>query len=113
MNEDEYINKTMEDLILNGALEFSGIDSDTGEMLYSFTDKLKEHMPELYNHHLNFVNEEIMFLWENGFVEMPDMLDDNPKVFLTEKSMNNEEVAKLPKDRQETLREIKRILKVL
>ena len=31
----------IEELILSGALEVSGIDIDSGEMLYNFTDKLK------------------------------------------------------------------------
>ena len=31
-----------EDLILSGALEVAGVDIDTGEMLYNFTEKLKD-----------------------------------------------------------------------
>jgi len=38
----------IEDLILSGALEVSGIDIDTGEMLYNFTDKLKDINPDLF-----------------------------------------------------------------
>ena len=32
-NEEKDINKTMEYLILNGALQVSGIDSETGEFM--------------------------------------------------------------------------------
>jgi hypothetical protein len=39
----------IEHLILQNALEISGIDKDTGEMLYSITDKLKEVNPKLYD----------------------------------------------------------------
>jgi hypothetical protein len=39
----------IEHLILQNALEISGIDKDTGEMLYSITDKLKDVNPKLYD----------------------------------------------------------------
>ena len=39
----------IEHLLLQNALEISGIDSETGEMLYSITDKLKEVNPKLYD----------------------------------------------------------------
>jgi len=37
----------LEHLIVQGAIEMSGIDQD-GEMTYSITDKLQEVHPELY-----------------------------------------------------------------
>ena len=37
----------LEHLIIQGAIEISGIDND-GEMTYSITDKLQEVHPELY-----------------------------------------------------------------
>ena len=59
-NEDAII----DDLILQGALEVAGIDSKTGEFLFSVTPKLQEIMPDLYEEHLNSVNQGIMALWE-------------------------------------------------
>jgi len=38
----------LEHLMLQGAVEFQGIDDLTGEMMYSITDKLKEISPEIY-----------------------------------------------------------------
>lgn len=38
----------IEHLILQNALEVSSIDNNTGEILYSITDKLKEVNPKLY-----------------------------------------------------------------
>jgi hypothetical protein len=38
----------LEHLVLQGAVEMSGIDSNTGEMLYYITDKLKLVHPGLY-----------------------------------------------------------------
>jgi hypothetical protein len=97
-------------LILNKALEVVGVDSQTGEFLYSFTPKMKEIMPELYNQHLNHVNAEIMKMWELGFVNV-DFLAEEPVVTVTAKAFNKEEIAKLPQDLQWSLEEIKRLLK--
>lgn len=38
----------IEHLLLQNALEISGIDEYTGEMLYSITDKLEHVNPKLY-----------------------------------------------------------------
>lgn len=38
----------VEHLIFMGALEMDGIDSDTGEMIYSITDKLQHVSPDMY-----------------------------------------------------------------
>jgi hypothetical protein len=39
----------LEHLMLQGAVEFQGIDEVTGEMLYTITDKLKEVSPDIYD----------------------------------------------------------------
>jgi hypothetical protein len=39
----------IEHLILQNAIEVDGIDSNTGEMIYSITDKLEIVHPELYD----------------------------------------------------------------
>lgn len=102
--------KIIEDLILKGALEVSGIDIETGEPLYNFTHKLKDVSPELDQEIQTFFSQEMMFLWENGFVEM-DITEENPIVKLTEKAFNNKEVLKLDKDKQYTLKDIIRQLR--
>ncbi len=38
----------LEHLMLQGAVEISGIDSSTGEAIYSITEKLKHVAPEMY-----------------------------------------------------------------
>lgn len=97
-------------LILNKGLEVAGVDSKTGELLYSFTPKIKELMPELYKAHMNHVNSELMFMWEKGFVNI-DFLSDDPKVTITPKAFDQEEVAKLSKDHQWAVEEMKRLTK--
>jgi len=99
----------MEELILNGVVEVAGVDSETGEFLYNFTPKLREVMPELWNERLDFIHGEIMFFWENGFIEAEDMDSINPKVVLTDLADDEDAIAQLPADKQESLREIKRM----
>lgn len=106
MDESDNI---IEDLILSGALEVAGLDIDTGEPLYNFTDKLKDVNPQLHSEHSKYFAVETMALWEYGFLSM-DVTEANPIVSLTDKSFNQEEVAKLDKQHQYTLKEIIRII---
>jgi len=48
-SEDIKTSEMIEHLILQGALEMSGIDDISGEMLYSITEKMKEVNPNIYN----------------------------------------------------------------
>lgn len=101
---------SLEDLILAGIVEVAAVDSDTGELLYAFTKEAKDLYPELYKIHLNDVHNDVMYFWERGFLDVDDMSNKNPRVTLTEKAGIEEEILKLPKDKQETLRQIKSIL---
>ena len=97
-------------LLLNGGLQVAGIDSSSGEFLYTFTPKIKEIMPELYHEHMNHVNGELMGLWEKGFINI-DLMSENPIVTLTQKALDHNEIAKLSKEDQWSIQEIKRLLK--
>jgi hypothetical protein len=103
-NEEQ---KIMEMLVLSGALEAAGV-SESGEMLYNFTSKLKEVMPELYSEHMSFVNAEMMALWEKGFINI-DFLSDDPKVKLTELAFDDKEMTRLTDSQRWSLQEIKRL----
>jgi len=59
----------IEHLLLQNAIEISGIDSNTGEMVYSITDKLREVHPKLYAE-LKKDFEQHMF----------ELIDQGPKV---------------------------------
>lgn len=104
-DDTEMINK----LILDGGLEVCAVDNDTGEMLYSFTPKIKEIMPELYKEHMHNVNSEIMNLWEKGFLEL-DLFQKDPVVTITLKALNQNEVKNLSKQERWSLFEIVRLL---
>lgn len=110
MFDDEAISEIIDDLILKGGLEVAGIDPESGEMLYAFTPKVKEIMPELYHDHLNFVNDELMVLWEKGYVDI-DFLKDDPLISLTNKAHDPDEIKKLSKQERWSLQELKRVVK--
>ena len=110
MFDDDSISKIIDNLILEGGLEVAGVDPDTGEMLYAFTPKVKEIMPELYNDHHNFVNDELMVLWEKGYVNI-DFLMDDPLISLASKAYIQEEIDKLSKQEKWSLQELKRAIK--
>jgi hypothetical protein len=99
----------IDDLILSGALEPAGIDPESGEMLYNFTDKLKDVSPVLHREVNNAFNAHVMKLWELGMVSM-DITDKNPLVQLTEKSFEPDLISQLNDEELYTLREIKRNL---
>lgn len=106
MSEDDEL---IEQLILSGALEVAGIDMETGEPLYNFTDKMKNVNPELHNEMSTYFSRETMALWQYGFISM-DITMPNPMVRLTPKAFEQEEVDKLDKNHQYTLKEIIRIM---
>jgi hypothetical protein len=92
-------------LILNGALEVVGIEDGTGEMLYGFTEKLMEVDPKLHSKFVNHFHDDIMHLWENGFVSM-DVTELNPLVTVTEKAFDEIAVATLSEYQRGTLMSI-------
>ena len=96
-------------LILNGAIEVVGVDPISGEFLYSMTEKMIEIMPDVYQEHLNQVNNQIMNLWQDGFLNV-DLMDSNPLVTLTDKAFDVKELSKMDAESLECLSEIKRVL---
>jgi hypothetical protein len=103
--EDEII----DDLILKGGIEVAALDEDTGEMLYSFTPKIQELMPDLYEEHIKGVNSEVMNLWEKGFLNL-DLFVKDPIITITAKALNKEEIQGLSKQERWSLFEIIRLL---
>jgi hypothetical protein len=89
-------------LILNGALEPSGIHEETGEILFSFTEKLEEVSPEIFNKLIDSFQLEILELWKKGFIEI-DITAESPLVSLTEKSLNIDARLELSEYEQATL----------
>lgn len=94
-----------EELLFSGAIEISGIDEQSGEMLFTFTEKLKDVDPQLYNKMTDFFHQELMRLWEKGFISM-DITQKNPTVSLTQKALDEIEVSSLTIDQRVHLEDI-------
>jgi len=77
--------------------------------MYNFTEKLIEISPTLHSEVSLYFSRETMSLWSDGFLDM-DVTEKNPIVTLTEKAFDEEEVKKLSKDKQYTLKEIIRVI---
>ena len=99
----------MEELILSGAVEVSGIDKDSGEFLYSFTEKLAEVMPELFASKVAFIQDQLMFFYEVGMVDIQNPLGPNPIFALTDLAFEQELIDRLPEEKRKALAEIKKI----
>lgn len=70
MNKDMLKTEMMiEHLILQNALEIDGVDPESGEMIYSITDKLEEVNPQLYKN-----------LKKDFEAHMFRLIDEGPKV---------------------------------
>ena len=104
--QDELI----KNLILQGALEVAGLDSETGEFLYAITSRMKDIMPDMYEDHLRTVNRDLLNLWEKGYVNIDFFLPD-PVVTISEKGLDKNEISKLTKPEIWALEEVKRLLK--
>ena len=96
-------------LILNGGLEFAGVDQETGEPLYRPTSILKNIDPKLSEEMSSYFSATAMKLWEKGFIDM-DVTIEDPLVKLAEKSFNLDAVNSLGKDERVVIKEIIRVL---
>lgn len=101
----------LDQLILDGIVEPAGIDMDTGEMLYSFTEKGKNEVPAIRREAEKYFDSVIMYFWENGFISM-DVSEKNPVISITEKAFNQEEISKLSSEMKQALNIIKDALRI-
>ena len=105
MSEDEIIDS----LILNGGLEFAGVDTETGEFLYRPTDILKSIDPK---------QGEIMSVYfsattmNRGIIDVIDMdvTVADPLVKLAEKAFDINAINSLTKDERVVIQQIIRVL---
>jgi hypothetical protein len=90
-------NEMFERLILKGAVEPAGMDSDTGEMLFSFSKNLKEVSPSLAKLVEDKFAATTMNLWSKGFIELKYENDsEDPLIFLTERCSDDFAISVLP-----------------
>lgn len=101
----------LDQLILEGLVEVAAIDSGTGEMLYSFTEKAREELPEVQRQAEELFNSMIMFFWEHGFLSM-NIDEANPVIRVTPKALDDDEVEKLSAEHRQALAIILEALKI-
>jgi hypothetical protein len=99
----------VDNLILNGGLEFAGKDSETGEPLYKTTDRLKDLDAKLSEELSSYFSEITLKLWEKGFVDM-DVTDRDPLVKLGPKSFDINAIKSLDKNERVVIEEIIKVL---
>jgi hypothetical protein len=99
----------VDNLLLNGGLEFAGSDSETGEALYRPTDRLKKLDPKLGEDISLYFSEVTLKLWEKGFLDM-DVTQKDPLVKLGPKSFDALDIKSLPKDERVVMEEIVKVL---
>jgi len=95
--------ETLEELILMGYVEVSGIDSKTGNILYSFTDLAKKEMPGLEKQFEEEFHKNIMYFWEQGFLDM-NVFEANPIIRIKPKAFEEESVSKLSFEQLQALK---------
>jgi hypothetical protein len=86
--------KIIDEMILAGVVEVSGLHKDTGEFLYSFSPDLPKIDPKLNAHLDNLFYGTVMHLWEKGFVS-GNIHDENPVVSITKKGLDSSVIVKL------------------
>jgi hypothetical protein len=71
MNENEYedSDSKLAYYLEIGAVSLEGVD-ESGEMIFSISEKAKEIAPELWQSHIEYVDKSIMELYEAGLVEV-------------------------------------------
>lgn len=106
MATPEELDEIITNLILQGAVEVSGIDLDTGEPMYGFTEKLKEVSPDLAAGIEELFHMHVMALWELGFVDM-NPTEENPLVRLTNFADDEAAIESLHPDLKRTLLMVK------
>jgi hypothetical protein len=89
--------KMFERLILMGAVEPAGMDSESGEMLFSFSEDIDTIAPGLAKLVEDKIASTVMTLWSKGFVDLKYNEDsEDPLVFVTEQCDNEVAVSVLP-----------------
>lgn len=99
--EDEHIQR----LIDGGGLEFAGVDTETGELLYKPTDRLKDMDYRLSEDLSVYFSDITLKLWQKGFLDM-DVTERDPLVKLAEKSFDYKYIQSLNKDERVVIEQI-------
>jgi len=95
-------------LFLNGALELSGIDSDSGQFVYAVTEKMAELAPEIYQEINNQIYRDVMALWQRGLL-MVNLISDSPEVSPSEAGLDRANWTNLSDSEYSTMNTVMRL----
>ena len=101
----------LEKLILQGYVEAAGIDSNTGEMVYSFTDLAKTEMPDLEKQFEEEFHKNLMFFWQAGILDM-NVYEENPIIRLNGTAITQDFLDSLSFERKQALKTIMEALRI-
>ena len=62
-----------------GAIELAGVD-ENGEMIFAINDRAKELAPELWEAHMNYVDNSLLELYKDGYIDIE--YDENLEAML-------------------------------
>lgn len=65
MDEDEKLAHYLE----IGVIELAGVD-ESGEMIFAINDSAQELAPELWEAHMEYVDNSLMELYKDGYIEI-------------------------------------------
>lgn len=100
---------TIEELIMAGIVEFSGIDESSGQFLYNLTGDFQLVAPEIYKSRMEEMQSQVLHFWRLGFLELDDPQSPNPTVSLSEKAFDQSAIAEMPEEMQAAFLEIKKM----
>ena len=69
MNEDEYYDSRLAHYLEIGVVTLEGMD-ENGEMIFAIHESAKELAPELWESHIEYVDQSLLELYEAGLVEV-------------------------------------------
>jgi hypothetical protein len=73
-----------------GAIELAGVD-ESGEMIFAIHENAKELAPELWEAHMNYVDKNLIELYEAGYIQVE--YDENLEAMIS-LSQEGYEIAK-------------------
>lgn len=101
----DFVSEMLDQLILDGSVEVSGLDMETGGFVYNFTPKLQENNPELFQSVMSIFYSIVLQLWERGYVDI-DIDEEDPMITLTDKGESLEGIDSLDRMQREVLKSI-------
>lgn len=70
MNDEQYHNEKLAYYLEIGAIRVAGVDKD-GEIVYEIDEDITQSLaPELWESHMNYVDESLIELYEEGLVDV-------------------------------------------